>query len=174
VCALGNRKNERFNEILARDHIAPYPGTVAVLELLDELGTAQAIVSSSKNARAVLAAAGMPDRFEVVVDGVTSATRHLASKPAPDSFLLAAELLGAEPRSTAVVEDAVAGVGAGVAGGFGYVLGVDRGGNAEALEAAGASAVVADLAETLAGGSPPGRTPSRRARSHRTPFRRAT
>jgi HAD superfamily hydrolase (TIGR01509 family) len=140
-----------FNEILARDHLAAYPGTVAVLDLLDELGTPQAIVSSSKNARAVLEAAGMADRFPVIVDGVTAAEEKLASKPAPDSFLLAARLLDVEPQETAVVEDAVAGVGAGAAGGFGFVLGVDRGGNAAALEAAGATAVVSDLAETLDG-----------------------
>lgn len=150
VCALGNRKNVVFNDILARDHIAAYPGTVAVLDLLDQLGTPQAIVSSSKNARPVLAAAGMTDRFDVVVDGITAADEHLASKPAPDSFLRAAELLGVEPGVTVVVEDAVAGVSAGVAGGFGFVLGVDRGGNAAALAAAGASGVVTDLAETLA------------------------
>jgi beta-phosphoglucomutase family hydrolase len=151
ICALGNRKNEVFNKILARGDVAAYPGTVALLDLLDELGSAQAIVSSSKNARAVLAAAGMADRFPVVVDGTTAAAENLASKPAPDSFLRAAGLLGVAPAATVVVEDAVAGVGAGVAGGFGFVLGVDRGGNAAALEAAGANAVVADLAETLAG-----------------------
>lgn len=149
ICALGNRKNDMFNRIVAEEPINPYPGTVAVLDLLDQLGIPQAVVSSSQNARAVLAAAGMGDRFEVIVDGALAATEDLASKPAPDVFLRAAELLSVEPAQAVVVEDAVAGVGAGAAGHFGYVLGVDRGGNAEALAAAGATAVVGDLAETL-------------------------
>ncbi|MCP4962524.1 MAG: beta-phosphoglucomutase family hydrolase [Actinomycetia bacterium] len=149
VCAMGNRKNGNFNEILARDHIAPYPGTVEVIELLDRHEVAQAIVSSSKNARSVLAAAGMGDQFETVVDGVTAVDEHLAGKPAPDMFLLAARRLGISPGRCVVVEDAVAGVAAGVAGGFGYVLGVDRGGNRKSLDEAGATAVVDDLGETL-------------------------
>jgi beta-phosphoglucomutase family hydrolase len=150
ICALGNRKNDMFNQIVASEPVAPYPGTVAVLDLLDRQGTAQAVVSSSRNARAVLAAAGMADRFAVVVDGVVAAAEGLASKPAPDGFLRAAQQLGVDPAQAVVVEDAVAGVAAGAAGRFGLVLGVDRGGNAEALAAAGADLVVADLADTLA------------------------
>ena len=149
VCALGNRKNELFNEILSRDHLAPYPGTVTVLDLLDGLGIDQAVVSSSKNARTVLAAAGMSGRFPVVVDGNTAVEESLPGKPAPDMFLHAAALVGAEPDRCVVVEDAVAGVEAGAAGGFGFVLGVDRGGNRAALEAAGADRVVDDLAATV-------------------------
>jgi HAD superfamily hydrolase (TIGR01509 family) len=149
ICALGNRKNDMFNRIVASGPVVPYPGTVAVLNLLDRQGTLQAVVSSSRNARPVLAAAGMADRFTVVVDGVVAAEEGLASKPAPDGFLRAAALLGVDPARTIVVEDAVAGVAAGVAGRFGFVLGVDRGGNASALAAAGADLVVADLAETL-------------------------
>ena len=149
VCALGNRKNELFNAILARDHLAPYPGTVAVLELLDRLGVDQAVVSSSKNARTVLEAAGMAGRFPVIVDGNTAVEESLPGKPAPDMFRHAAALLGAEAEACVVVEDAVAGVAAGVAGDFGFVLGVDRGGNREALEAAGADLVVEDLQETV-------------------------
>jgi beta-phosphoglucomutase family hydrolase len=152
ICALGNRKNNMFNRIVASEPIAPYPGTVAVLDVLDGLGTHQAIVSSSRNAKAVLAAAGMAGRFEVIVDGEVAAAEGLASKPAPDSFFRAAQLLGVEPAEAVVVEDAVAGVAAGVAGRFGFVLGVDRGGNAEALASVGASAVVSDLAETVAAG----------------------
>ena len=152
VCALGNKKNEKFNEILERDHIAPYPGTIAVVELLESNGIAQAIVSSSKNARAVLAAAGLEGRFGVIVDGVTAVEESLAGKPAPDMFQHAARQLGVEADACVVVEDAVAGVGAGAAGGFGFVLGVDRGGNGQALADAGASAVVEDLDETLRAG----------------------
>lgn len=154
VCAMGNRKNVVFNEIIERDGIEPYPGSVALLDVLDRLGIAQAVVSSSKNARPVLVAAGLGDRFEHVVDGVTAATEGLAGKPAPDMFLRGAELVGAAPARTAVVEDAVSGVAAGVAGGFALVLGVDRGGNADALAHHGAHLVVNDLAETIESESP--------------------
>lgn len=149
ICAMGNRKNVVFNEVIERDGITPYPGTMQLLDLLDELGVRQAIVSSSKNARPVLAAAGLADRFEHVVDGVTAATEGLAGKPAPDMFLRGAELVDARPERTVVVEDATSGVAAGVAGGFALVLGVDRGGNAEALAAHGAHLVVTDLDQTV-------------------------
>ena len=149
VCGLGNRKNALFNEILDRDRIEPYPGTVAVLDLLDADGVATAVVSSSRNARRVLDAAGLGHRFAVVVDGVTAASEDIAGKPAPDMFLRAAALLGVEPIRSVVVEDAVAGVRAGAAGGFAQVVGVDRGGNRSALAEAGADLVVADLADTI-------------------------
>ncbi len=146
---MGNRKNDVFNDVLARDGVAPYPGTLAVLQLLDAHGIAQAIVSSSKNARTVLAAAGMTDRFPVVVDGLRAADEDLAGKPAPAMFERAAELLGVDSTRSIVVEDASSGVAAGAAGSFGLVLGVDRGGNREALLAAGADLVVGDLGQTL-------------------------
>jgi HAD superfamily hydrolase (TIGR01509 family) len=146
---MGNRKNDVFNDVLDRDGVAPYPGTLAVLQLLDAHGIAQAIVSSSKNARTVLAAAGMADRFPVVVDGLTAAEEGLAGKPAPAMFERAAELLGVDSTRSIVVEDASSGVAAGAAGPFGLVLGVDRGGNREALLAAGADLVVDDLGQTL-------------------------
>ncbi len=149
ICALGNRKNEVFNAILERDGVTAYPGTVEVLDHLDGLGIPQAIVSSSKNARAVLRAAGMGDRFPHVVDGVTAIDEGLAGKPDPAMFLRGAELLDVAPAVTVVVEDASSGVAAGAAGGFAFVLGVDRGGNRTALLACGADAVVDDLAETL-------------------------
>lgn len=149
VCAMGNRKNTLFNRILERDGVDPYPGTMALLDRLDRLAMPQAIVSSSKNARAVLAAAGLGDRFPHVVDGVTAATEHLAGKPDPAIFLHAAELVGADPEDAVVVEDASSGVAAGAAGGFGLVLGVDRGGNRRALLDHGAHIVVDDLGETL-------------------------
>lgn len=154
VCALGNRKNALFNDVLDRDGVEPYPGTLRVMAVLDAAGIPQAIVSSSKNARAVLHAAGLDDRFPVIVDGIVAAAERLPGKPAPDTFLRAAELLGVAPDRAAVVEDASSGVAAGRAGGFALVLGVDRGGNAEALAAAGADLVVGDLADTL------GTTPS--------------
>ncbi len=151
VCAMGNRKNSMFNDVLGRDGIEPYPGTLAVLDLLDAHGTAQAIVSSSKNARTVLAAAGMADRFAVVVDGITATEQGLAGKPDPAMFEHAARMLGVDPARTVVVEDASSGVAAGVAGQFALVIGVDRGGNREALVRAGAHLVVSDLGDTLRG-----------------------
>jgi len=150
ICALGNRKDEMFNAVLARDGIAPYPGSIAVMDRLDELGIPSAIVSSSKNARTVLRAAGIDDRFDAVVDGNTLVEEHLAGKPDPAMFLHAAQCLGVAPAHAVVVEDAISGVAAGHAGHFGLVLGVDRGGNRQALGDAGADLVVDDLAETLA------------------------
>ena len=150
VCAMGNKKNELFNEILERDGIAPYPGSQATLDLLASLDVPAAIVSSSKNAVAVLEGAGLADRFEIVVDGIVAAHEGLNGKPAPDGYLLGAERLGVDPARTVVVEDATSGVAAGAAGGFAVVIGVDRGAGAEALMANGATFVVSDLAE-LAG-----------------------
>jgi len=149
VCALGNRKNDMFNEVLDRDGIEAYPGSMAVVDLLDAAGIPTAIVSSSRNARGVLAAAGLTARFPVVVDGLTAIEVGLRGKPEPHMFEYAAQQVATPPERAAVVEDAVAGVRAGVAGSFAFVLGVDRGGNADALAAAGADLVVADLADTL-------------------------
>ncbi|HUW04319.1 MAG TPA: HAD-IA family hydrolase [Acidimicrobiales bacterium] len=155
ICAMGNKKDAVFNELLEREGVDPYPGSVAVLDELDRLGRPQAIVSSSRNARGVLRAAGMADRFPHVVDGVVADTDGLEGKPAPAMFLRAAELLGVAPSGSVVVEDASSGVAAGAAGGFGLVLGVDRGGNRAALLASGADLVVDDLADTLASGRAP-------------------
>ena len=149
VCGLGNRKNDVFNAVLARDGIAPYPGSVRLLDALAERGTAVAVVSSSKNARTVLAAAHLTDRFEVVVDGVVAAELGLPGKPRPDTFLHAAERLGALAARAVVVEDAVSGVAAGRAGDFGLVVGVDRGAGERTLLDAGADVVVADLGDLL-------------------------
>jgi beta-phosphoglucomutase family hydrolase len=151
VCALGNRKNELFNEVLERDGIAPYPGSVAFLDEIDRRGKKKAVVSSSRNAPKVLQAAGLAERFEVVVAGAVAAAEHLAGKPKPDTFLFAARRLGAEAADSVVLEDALSGVAAGRAGSFGLVLGVDRGAGADALLAAGATAVVADLDELVGG-----------------------
>jgi beta-phosphoglucomutase family hydrolase len=154
VCALGNRKNELFNTILDRDGIAAYPGSAATLDLLAEHNIAAAIVSSSKNARSVLDAAGLGARFEVIVDGTVAAEQHIAGKPAPDMFTHAADRLGAAPDRSVVVEDAVSGVAAGAAGGFAVVIGVDRGAGEPALLSHGATFVVADLADLLPTGAP--------------------
>jgi beta-phosphoglucomutase family hydrolase len=150
ICALGNRKDEMFNAVLAREGIKPYPGSVAVLDVLDELGIPSAIVSSSKNARTVLQAAGIEDRFDTVVDGNTLVDEDLAGKPDPAMFLHAARQLDVPPGKAVVIEDAISGVEAGHAGDFGLVIGVDRGGNRHALVEAGADIVVDDLGETLA------------------------
>jgi beta-phosphoglucomutase family hydrolase len=150
VCALGNRKNQLFTEVLHRDGIAPYPGSIALLDELDARGVKQAVVSSSRNAPDVLRAAGLADRFAVVVDGAVAAAAHLPGKPQPDTYLFAASRLGVVAADSVVVEDALSGVAAGRAGAFGLVLGVDRGAGAAALLAAGATAVVADLAELVA------------------------
>lgn len=150
VCAMGNRKNALFNTILERDGIAPYPSSLATIDMLDAADIASAIVSSSKNARNVLDAAGLGKRFDVVVDGVVAASEHIAGKPAPDMFLDAARKIGVDPAGAVVVEDAVSGVAAGAAGGFAVVIGVDRGAGAETLLDHGATFVVADLAELLA------------------------
>jgi beta-phosphoglucomutase family hydrolase len=147
VCGLGNRKNSVFTAVLATEGVTPYPGSVAFLDALAELGVAVAVVSSSKNARAVLAASGLLHRFAVVVDGLVAAERGIVGKPAPDTYLYGAELLGVPAARAVVVEDALSGVAAGRAGGFGHVLGVNRGAGRDELLAAGADTVVDDLGE---------------------------
>lgn len=149
VNGLGNRKNAAFTAVLARDGIAPYPASVQLLEALRTRGTALAVVSSSRNARPVLDAAGIAGDFVCVVDGRVADTEHLAGKPAPDTFLRAASLLGVDPARAVVVEDATSGVAAGRAGNFGRVIGVDRGAGADALTDAGADVVVTELDEVL-------------------------
>lgn len=146
VCGLGNRKNELVLAMIREQGVAPYPGTVAYLDALGAQARC-AVVSSSRNAEEVLAGAGLADRFEIVVDGNVAAALGLPGKPAPDTFVHAARELGASPEQAVVYEDAVSGVRAGAAGGFGAVVGVDRGAGADALREAGASIVVADLEE---------------------------
>ena len=149
VCGLGNRKNDFFAAALADEGVEPYAGSVTLLDHLEANGTKVAVVSSSRNAPAVLEAAGLADRFEVVVDGQVAAEAGLPGKPAPDTFLHGAKLLGVPPENCAVFEDALAGVAAGRAGGFGHVIGVDRVGQADELIRHGADVVVNDLAELL-------------------------
>ncbi|MDX5319365.1 MAG: beta-phosphoglucomutase family hydrolase [Actinomycetes bacterium] len=147
VCGLGNRKNDVFNAVLARDGIAAYPGSLRLLEVLAERGIKVAVVSSSKNAPTVLEAAGLADRFPVVVDGSVAADLALPGKPRPETFLHAAEEVGVPAGRAVVVEDAVSGVAAGRAGNFGLVVGVDRGAGEQTLLDSGADVVVADLEE---------------------------
>jgi beta-phosphoglucomutase family hydrolase len=147
VCGIGNRKNAVFERVLRAEGIAPYPGSVRLVDALVAAGTPVAVVSSSKNAEEVLAAAGIRDRFTVVMDGVIAERDHLASKPAPDVFVEAARMLGVDPARSVAVEDAISGVQSAAAGGFGLVVGVDRGAGEQDLVAAGAHVVVNDLEE---------------------------
>jgi len=149
VCGLGNRKNDAFNDVLEREGVQSYVGSLALLDHLASLAIPLGVVSSSANAPAVLDAAGLLDRFATIVDGQVAADMGLPGKPAPDTFVRAAAALGAAVDRTVVVEDAVSGVRAGAAGGFGLVVGVDRGAGAGTLTAAGADLVVSDLAELV-------------------------
>jgi len=147
VCGLGNRKNSFFAQVLADDGVTAYPGSVQLLDFLDRRGTKVAVVSSSRNARPVLEAAGLADRFGVVVDGELAARESLPGKPSGATYLYGAQQLGEPVERTVVFEDALSGVAAGRDGGFGLVVGVDRGVGADRLTEAGADLVVSDLAE---------------------------
>lgn len=149
VRGVGNRKNRAFGEVLERDGIEAYPGSLRLLDHLAALGKPLAVVSSSRNAESVLRAAGIRDRFVTVVDGEVAARDGLPGKPAPDTFVHAAESLGVAPGRAVVFEDAASGVAAARAGGFGLVVGVDRGAGGEALAEAGAHIVVHDLEEVM-------------------------
>lgn len=149
VCGLGNRKNIVFNEVLADEGVDPYPGSVALLDELRDLGVAVAVVSSSKNASTVLAAARIADRFDVVVDGEVASTHQLAGKPSGATYVFAAELLGSPVQQSVVVEDAISGVAAGRDGGFALVVGVDRGAGRQVLLDNGADIVADDLADLV-------------------------
>ena len=149
VRGLGNRKNELVLALLKRDGVKVYEGSVRYVRAVRDAGLRRAVVSASANCREVLQAAGIEDLFEVRIDGIVVEQQHLKGKPAPDTFLAAAEQLGATPGEAAVFEDALAGVEAGRAGGFGFVVGVDRTGQREALKEHGADTVVSDLAELM-------------------------
>jgi beta-phosphoglucomutase family hydrolase len=149
IDGLGNRKNELVLELIERDGVQAYEGSVRFVRAARDAGLRRAVVSSSTNCRDVLVAVGILDLFEVIVDGVVAEHEHLAGKPAPDTFLAAARKLGVQPAHAAVFEDALAGVEAGRAGRFGFVVGVDRVGQADALKQHGADVVVEDLAELL-------------------------
>lgn len=147
VSGLGNRKNGYFHTTLQEDGVDAFPSTVELVRQLQERGVATAIISSSRNCVEVLEAAGLSDLFATKVDGVDSAELGLPGKPDPTIFLEAVGRLGVAPERAAVVEDALSGVEAGKAGGFGLVVGVDRTGNADALAEHGADVVVTDLGE---------------------------
>ena len=146
---LGNAKNELVLRLIHDDGVEAYEGSVRYLHAARDAGLRRAVVSSSHNCRDVLVAAGIEDLLEVRVDGIVAEERHLRGKPAPDTFLAAAEELGVGPSQAAVFEDALAGVASGHAGGFACVVGVDRAGQRDALRAHGATIVVDDLADLL-------------------------
>lgn len=145
ACGLGNRKNEKFNEIIANDGVEVFPSTVEMIKQLQEDGVRIAVASSSKNCGAVLQAAGLTGLFEAQIDGVYSAAHNLKGKPDPDIFTTAANKIGVPFDQAVVVEDAVSGVMAGKKGNFGLVLGVARQNNDEELGRNGADIVVEDL-----------------------------
>jgi beta-phosphoglucomutase family hydrolase len=149
VTVLGDRKNELVLELIRRRGLEPYEGSVRYVRAVRDAGLRRAVVSASANCRAALEAAGLTDLFEVRIDAARAEEQHLLGKPAPDTFLAAAHALDIEPAEAAVFEDAVAGVAAGHAGHFGFVVGVDRTGHSDALRRVGADLVVSDLSELL-------------------------
>jgi beta-phosphoglucomutase family hydrolase len=149
VNGVGNRKNVTLLERIRTDGVEVYPGSVAYLQAAAAAGLRRAVVSASANCREVVAAAGLEPLLEARVDGLVARAQGLRGKPHPDTFLAGAKLLGVEPSQAAVFEDALSGVAAGRAGGFGYVVGVDRVGQADELRAHGADVVVTDLAELM-------------------------
>ncbi len=157
VSGLGNRKNGKFLATLREDGVEVFEGSRRYLQAVTDAGLAVAVVSSSANTREVLELTGLAHFAQARVDGVTIRDEHLAGKPAPDTFLRGAQLLGARPEQAVVIEDAVSGVQAGRAGHFALVIGVDRVGQAKALRENGADVVVQDLSELLPAKPAPGR-----------------
>lgn len=149
IHALGDRKNQIVLELIHEHGVEPYDGSVRYVRAARDAGLRRAVVSSSTNCRDVLHAAGIEDLFEAVIDGVVAEREHLRGKPAPDTFLEAARMLGFAAAEATVFEDALVGVAAGRAGNFGFVVGVDRVGQADALRSHGADIVVQDLGELL-------------------------
>ena len=154
VDGLGNRKNELVNKIIEEKGVEPYEGSVELIRQLRHREFKIAVVTSSQNCTAVLKAAKLDHCFDVQVDGNVIHAQHLAGKPAPDTYLIAARLLGVEPARAIVIEDALSGVEAGRNGNFGLVIGVARKGNAEELRQHGAHLVVNDLGELVGWPSP--------------------
>jgi beta-phosphoglucomutase family hydrolase len=149
ICGIGNRKNELVLKLIREDGVEAYPGSVRYVKAARDAGLRRAVVSSSANCKDVLIAAGIEDLFEARIDGNVADEQHLKGKPAPDTFLAGAKALGMTAAESTVFEDALAGVQAGRDGHFGYVVGVDRVGQADALREHGADVVVEDLAELL-------------------------
>jgi len=151
VHGLGNRKNDLVLAKLREDGVEVYQGSVRYVQAVKAAGLPCAVVSSSANTHQVLDSTGLAPLFDAVIDGNTIEQQHLAGKPAPDSFLAGASALGLQPRAASVFEDALAGVAAGRAGRFGFVVGVDRVGHASDLKSHGADIVVGDLEQLLDG-----------------------
>jgi beta-phosphoglucomutase family hydrolase len=149
VHALGTRKNDRVLALIGEQGVEPYEGSVRLVHAARDQGLRRAVVSSSTNCRDALVAAGIDDLFEERIDGTVAEREGLAGKPAPDTYVAGARAVGVQPARAVVFEDAQAGVEAGRAGSFGWVVGVDRTGQAEALRRKGADVVVQDLAELL-------------------------
>ena len=147
---LGDKKNELVQRLIHEHGVETYDGSIRYVEAVRDAGLRRAVVSSSANTHEVLKVTGIADLFEEVVDGVVAQREHLPGKPAPDMFLAGARAVDTDPKHAAVFEDALAGVQAGRAGGFGLVVGVDRVGQADALREHGADVVVKDLSELLA------------------------
>jgi HAD superfamily hydrolase (TIGR01509 family) len=146
---VGNRKNGLVLELIEKDGIKPYEGSLRYVKAAKEAGLARAVVSASANCRPVLRSAGIEDLFDAIIDGKVADEQHLQGKPHPDTYLAGARALGKDPSVGAVFEDATAGVQAGRDGHFGYVVGVDRVDHAAALKSHGADVVVKDLADLL-------------------------
>jgi beta-phosphoglucomutase family hydrolase len=149
IAGLANQKNELVLELLRRKGVEPFAGSVRYVQALLAAGLHCGVVSSSANCRDVLLAAGIADLFEVRMDALVAQGQHLRGKPAPDTYLAASEALGVPPARAAVFEDALAGVSAAKAGGFGFVVGVDRVGQGDALREHGADVIVRDLVDLL-------------------------
>jgi beta-phosphoglucomutase family hydrolase len=149
ISGLGNRKNERVLAVMRRDGVDAFPDAIEYVCAVREAGLLRAVVSGSTHCAEALEAAGFDDLFGVQVDGCVSAREGLRGKPAPDTFVAAARSLGVAPDNAAVFEDAVAGIAAGRAGGFGYVVGVDRTGDGASLRLEGADVVVRDLTQMM-------------------------
>lgn len=149
VNGLSNRKNQILLQRLRTIGVQVYPGSVQYLQACGKAGYKRAVVSASANTRHVLQGAKLSDQFDTIVDGVVAQRDHLKGKPAPDTYLAAARALGVSPAEAAVFEDALAGVEAGRAGRFGFVVGVNRVGQSDALKQHGATVVVNDLSELL-------------------------
>jgi beta-phosphoglucomutase family hydrolase len=149
VCGVGNRKRDLVKTTMDRDGISPYPGSVSFVKQVKAKGLQTAVVTSSASSLQVLSLAGITDLFDTCVDAEVAIALKLRGKPAPDTFLEAARMLGAPPGRAIVVEDAISGVQAGRAGDFGLVIGVARKDNAESLMKNGADIAVADLQELL-------------------------
>ncbi|KAA5605612.1 HAD-IA family hydrolase [Roseospira marina] len=147
ICGLGNRKNAEFNSVIQRDGVTVFDRAVALIRQLRSEGLRTAVVSSSKNCGPVLASTGLLDLFDAQVDGVYAAAKGLPGKPAPDTFIEGARLAGVTPAESIMVEDALSGVQAGRDGGFGLVIGIDRGAGDAALRENGADIVVKDLGD---------------------------